>query len=474
MCDLSAYNHWSALRLLLLTISCQVLFFSQSSYAIEPISFIDVTLTQTNYSGKPQISQQDKQYSSISPSFVIFKRWGSPENVNDVFHTHGLAVVPMSDGVDLGVAVPEMYYQREIPQSRLTFSLGRKMQTWSEMDSFWDLGVWHPLVRWDASQPIEQGLSGAFFEFQGDQSKTVIMVSGFYLPDQQPSYREVGGKIVSANRWFRAPVASANFEHSGGEVFYKVKEPSVGDVLQQNSYAIMTRLGDPNYGGYLRLALADKPQNQFHLAVDPEGIFNIKNIDFTAPVYPMVVRQRLYTVESGYKWAYSQMVISSTLEEFQEPNVNEDWQQTELIDSRYTGLIFSQSLTPFNFKRASVNVSYVQKDAKHDAKEATIIKGDIEASTSKFQFEKMAGLSANFNLIRKYSREVDVELKYVYSLGDQGEWVQAGVNWREDRDWVWAVSGDVFGVPQGTSASTSFISKFRGNDRVMGSLTYVF
>jgi hypothetical protein len=457
------------------------LLFSQLVFAADT-SQINVTISQTNYGGRAQIDEQDSQYSSVTPSFTFFKRYGAIEGTSHVFRTEGLVVLPMSDSVDLGVALPEAYYQMAVKTDsakNFKFSVGRKLENWSELDNHWNIGLWQPLVRWDAANPIEQGLTGLFFEFgKSDSVRLVVMVSGLYLPDQQPSYDVVDGRIVSANRWFRAPVASASLENSQGEIAYDVIEPEAKDVLAQNSYAAMLMLGDPDAGGFLKFSTTDKPANQFHLGIDMEGILNINNanaISFQAPVYAVNVRHKINTIEFGNRFADSKVTLSANFEYYEKPNLPEKWQQTQLADSRYAGIIYDTSLKPIGLKRSSLSVSYVVNDQiDKPSEKATLIKGDIEASTQRFLFEEMVGVELKSNLLNTYRRAVDVRLKYVYSIIDSGEWLQAGLQYRQDRDWTWGLSGDLFGVPEDTKSSTSFISKFRGNDRLMGSLTYVF
>ena len=137
-------------------------------------------------------------------------------------------------------------------------------------------------------------------------------------------------------------------------------------------------------------------------------------------------------------------------------------------------MIFSQNLTPLGIKRTTVGLSYVRKDMNSDSEDATIIKGDIEASTQRFAFDEMAGLQVDTNIIRTFNLKLNARFKYVYSIFDSGEWVSAGLQVAHGQSWSWSLSGDIFGVPDGTSPSTSFISKYRGNDRISGSLTYVF
>lgn len=452
-----------------------LLAFARAHALSRATQFFELTLSQTQYSGQPQIVEQDKQYSSVVPAFKIYRQSGSLENSHSLFLAEGQAVVPMSDGVDLGVAVPEIYYQNVPLPNKFGLSIGRKKERWSELDSYWKLGLWQPLVRWDAANPIEQGLTGAFFEYGSTETaKATLMVSGLFLPDQQPSFSEKDGRLVSANRWFRAPVNRAKFEESTQPIRYEVRAPDSKNIVLQNTYAALLQVGDEDVGPVVKLSLADKPMNQFHVAIDAGLLTETSDSHVAAPIYPMSIRHRVYSLESSYRGADFRILASTNWEYFEKPNVEEGWQQTPLVDGRYDGLIYTQSLSPIGLRRTEVGLSYVHKYDRQNTRESTIIKGDIEASTQRFPFQELVGLQVSSNMLRSYRRELDAMLKYVYSVQDQGEWIQAGLQYRHERSWVWALSGDVLGVPKEHDKSSSFISRFRGNDRVTGSVTYVF
>lgn len=434
----------------------------------------EMTVLQSGYSGQAQITEQDQQYSSFIPSVEIYERWGSPENPHHLLVGQGFVVVPMSYQDDIGFAAPELYYQFVAIPKQVKFGLGRIRQDWSLLDSHWNLGLWQPLVRWDAARPVEQGLTGFFFEANQSYFRSVLMVSNVFLPDQQASYSEENGHIVSSNRWFRAPTREALLQNSVADVYYEVVEPNPNDVVFRNSYAGMLEVGDRDGGVFVKGSYTDKPANQFHLAIDTEGIFDYSNLNFTTPIYPVVVRHRLLSLEAGYRWADASIILSTNRETYEKPDVPAEWQQTPLQDATYNGIVLSNTLRFLGFKRTNLSFSYIRRNPVEDPAKSTLIKGEVEASTQRFQFDEMSGVQFSTNLLRTFRQELDMNIKYVYSIVDAGEWLQAGLEYRYERQWSFGVSGDVFGVDPDALASSSFISKYRGNDRIMGSLSYVF
>jgi len=436
------------------------------------VTRFDVSLTQTRYAGAPQITEQGKSYSSVIPSIQIFNRFGSPENPHSEIYADGLAVLPMSDGVDFGIAVPELYYRWVVEPQRLSWGVGRKKTTWSELDSNWNLGLWQPLVRWDAANPIEQGLTGLFIDLESENVRTSFMLSGLFLPDQQPSHEEKDGSIVSSNRWFRAPVSNVAMQRTSGQVNYQVREPDIEDVVFQSTYAFKFEVGDLNQGLFTRIAYTDKPANQFHLTL--QGSLDFMTIEYDVPIVPISVRHRIYGLEAGYRNSDSKLVLSNQWEFYDKPTVLPNWEQTELLNSQYWGADYTQALGRLGLPKTNVGLALVGRTVSARGNSDSFIQGDIESSTQRFQFDRFFALKMNTNLRRTFKHELDLSMKYVQSLADSGEWIQAGLIYRYDRRWYWSFSGDVFGVPDETPASSSFISKFRGNDRLAGGLTYVF
>lgn len=460
-------------------------------------NFLDLTLSQSTFSGKPEIAAQSNNFSTVSTSFAFQNNLKEIFGSSSFFKSTGLFVAPMNENSDFEVAVPELYLsfldsRNSTPdssfntdQTHWALTVGRKKHDWSELDEYWNLGIWQPLARWDAANPIQQGLIGLFLTTGNQSINATFMASGLFIPDQQPNAEVKNGKIISSNRWFRAPVDSALLHRNVTDIYYDLQKPSVSEVVNQESYLVSLWMGQPKQGAFFRISGASKPQNQFHLVIDDSGATNISlppagNVNgatvypTTEVVYPMVVRQKTLAIETGYRVDGAKILFSYNLENFERPEVPVNWLQTELIDSRYYGLVYDQSLKSIGLNRSSIIMSYVEKDLVAETAKSTFVQGNIQATSQKFQFEKMASFEYRYNMASSAFKKWMARLKYTYSIADRGEWLMAGLSWQIDRNWSIGCSGDVFGVPEGTLESTSFISKYRGNDRLTGNLSYVF
>lgn len=436
-----------------------------------------VTFQQESFAGKPQIVEQRSDYTTVMPDIRFYESWGLEEEHQHHLAGHLMGILPVNSEEKPAVAAPELYFQKIALQNKVHWTLGRIKQNWSELDSYWGAGVWQPLVRWDASRPVEQGLTGFFLDTKINDFRGLFFVSGLFIPDQGPLYNEKDGDLTSTNRWFREPTPAAGFRRGFHKINYDINSPDSSDIVFNNSFAAEMSFGsaawDPQVvGGFFKFAFADKPANQFHLEIDP--LYNMQTLEINAQVFPSIIRHKVYTFETGYQWAQTRLTLSTTTEEYDNPEVNLNYEQSPIIDARYDGLILSQSLDPVGVRRASIDFSYINRNEKSDSSESTIIKGDVEASTQRFNFKQMVGLRLNKNIIARSKRRLDIRAAYNYSINDKGEWIQLSADYLIEKRWNINFSGDVFGVPAASSSSTSFISRYRGNDRVMGSVSYVF
>ena len=444
-----------------------------TSAAGDPQNRFEFSAEQFNYGTAGTTAEQQNQYVDFAPTFSYSHRLGQDENApHSEIGIEGLAVIPASGGVDQQLAVPQMYFRYTAEPHRLNFTLGRYREDWSSLDDHSHLGLWQPLARWDAVRPISQGLTGLFATVEDQKFRIVYFASSVFLPDQGPGFSVKGGRFTSSNRWFRPPVDQAEIKNTEAQIFYAVDTPSTASVVNQGSQALMVEVGQRNDGLFAKASVADKPMNQFHLGLEPTIAAASGVISVT--VHPYVVKHNLYTLESGYRFNEGQFVLSQTWEKFENPNLPDKFQQSELIDSQYTGAVFNHDLSNFGLHNANIDLSYVQRTKATSAAKETIVQGSVESSSQRLSFSRLAGLQFEKNIFHNFINSLDAAVGYFYSVDDQGEWLHGDISYQYDRRWLWNLSGDIFGASGVIDANASFISKFRGNDRMIGSFSYVF
>ncbi len=437
-------------------------------------NYLSVEIQQYNYnSNTAQTTDQFSQYTQLSPQFGYYHKTETSSGFENTLKTDGLLVLPMSAGTHFEVAVPNAFWKVKIPSRHFQLSIGREVQNWSELDEFWHLGIWQPLARWDAADPMTQGLTGVFARISEDRFHMVFFASDIFLPDQQPDYQVSNGQITSDNRWFRAPVSQFSNYNEPSNIDYTIASVNPSSVIFHKSFAVMTEFGQKNAGPYLRTSYAYKPMNQFHIADNLN--FNVAENLATVTVLPMVIDEHVFTAETGFHFNDNgEFMLSDTWEHFNNPSLPSNYEQSQLVDSQYLGALYRRDLDIFGLEHAGLGLSYVQRIEQTNPKTDTIIQGEVESSADRMSFDRLAGLQFHAQFWREADSGLDGELGYIYSLSDAGQWVHFLLNYQYDWHWTWSLAGDVLGLPPSNFSSTSFISKYRGNSRVIGGLTYVF
>ena len=444
----------------------------------EPLSagpnYLSVELQQDNYNANTaQTSDQFSQYTQLTPQFGYYHKNNTNSGVETTLKTDGLVVLPMSAGTHFEFAVSNAYWKIKTPSRHFQLSVGRELQDWSELDDFWHLGIWQPLARWDAADPITQGLTGVFAQISEKSFHMILFASGLFLPDQQPYYQVRNGQITSDSRWFRAPVSQVGFNNEPLNINYTIANVNASNVVFQKSFAVMTEFGHTSAGPYLKTAYAIKPMNQFHLAENYQDIPGENLADVT--VLPMVVQENVLTAETGYRFGDNgEFMVSDTWEHFENPNVPSNYEQSQLVDSQYIGALYREDLNISSLESSNLGLSYVQRIEQTNPKTDTIIQGQVESSADRMSFSRLAGLQFRTQFWHEADSGLGGELGYIYSLSDAGQWVHFLLQYQYNWHWTWSFAGDVLGLPPSNFSSTSFISKYRGNSRLIGGLTYVF
>lgn len=434
----------------------------------------DLGFKQTQFASVPNQKNQTNDMTQLNLQIKSDANLLKSEKLNIDSGFESIVVAPLTDTSGaFQLAVPEAYLQNRWNESGIYLSLGRKKNDWSLLDQKWGLGLWQPLARWDAANPIEQGLTGAFIGFRNEWMEFDFFASSVYLPDQQPEFKSEDGEVSSENRWFRAPVTQAELTYSASNIRYNIEKPTASEVINQSSRAARIRLGQDK-GLFFSTSYGSKPANQFHIGIDTSGIYRANSGILYADIYPYVVTHSLRTHELGYLFQNSQLVFSFNKETYNNPSLPDNYEQTALMDSAYMGGFFEFKMDVFGIKNSKANVSYVNRNIANEDASSTIIRGDVEASTSRLHFKELYGFELQKIFILSRSNEVGMGLKYVYSPIDSGEWYQFNLRFQPEPHWYLYMNADVFGVDENSLPKSSFISTFKGNDRVTGGISYVF
>ncbi len=194
--------------------------------------------------------------------------------------------------------IPELSY--EIVSGESEFWIGRHKYTWSKADEFWQSGVWQPRFMWDYLNPEQNGLTGVFYSTRLDASSKIhLFVSGLFLPDIAPQFREIDGKIVAKNPWIRNPPPLANLFSEDTPIVVHVDRPDNREIIFRPSLALQYL---KTWSGTMssQVAYAYKPVNNLRMSYAYFLHTKDSTTEAVVTAHPSFPYEQVVTAESTY------------------------------------------------------------------------------------------------------------------------------------------------------------------------------
>lgn len=354
------------------------------------------------------------------------------------------------------------------------FHLGRKKQSWSALDEQWKLGVWQPIARWDYIHPQELGLTGVFLNVGNEFVRLKGFGSPFFLPDQGPNFELKDGRFQSNNRWFWTPQTQIGVLSQPSNLFFDLERPSEEDVIMNNGYVAALEFGNPEFGLWARGSYARKPRNQLHLGIDGEIILPQEN-RISVTIHPEIVYHQVTTVEAGLSSPEISFWGSVSKDTPEDPNLPEDWVQSELSDMIIYGGFLEHSVGFLGVKRAKISYAYMEIEEGRNIAENTILGGNVDSSLDRFMFERVFSTEWVHAIPLGGRRLFRYGIKYMYSIPDEAGLFSTQLEFLLSRSLTMDFSADILGANEDASnAGTGLMTRYRSNDRVSLGMTYVF
>lgn len=351
---------------------------------------------------------------------------------------------------------------------------GRKRELWSLLDSHWQMGLVQPLNRYDGLNPTEQGLTGGFFSWDNDRVGAMIFATAIYLPDQQPPYDVQGGEVTSSSPWFVLPPNQLVFKGVSTPTKYRIDTPSIASVVNHPGGGFIIRIGDSSgRGSYAQTSFVRKPRNSLDLPFTGK-IATVGNANFgDVGVYPQVVYHNVATLDFGYRARAFSFGVASLAESVDTPELSSDLTYRKYNDMYLLSPEASVRFYSHRFWGPKVSVRRLytfQGETTSVGPNATA--GDVFGPRNwlrqAFSFEIESRI-ARFGRIR-----VDQSFRWIEEVEERGTILSQEFRALIGDSWRASVSADVLGSQAPAEKSDTFISRFRGNDRVGAGLTYLF
>lgn len=362
-------------------------------------------------------------------------------------------------------------------------SVGRRMEPWSQLDRHWNLGMWQPLNRFDALRPIEQGLTGAFLEAGTGDFKLIVFASPIYVPEQGANFSLQNGKFKSASPWFTEPTDRLILFSETTQVQYDIITPSTGSVISQSSGGVMLRYGNVRDGFYSQASYMFKPRNQ--LSTPFEGSLNLTDTSSFAfvQISPQVVFHQIAAADLGYN--------SLTADGDRAYGVG----VSALVDlpsnsPAGTNLTY-QELDPMLFVSPKVYVSFEVARADFELAASYLqatgggftMKGPFASDKaifgSRVPFKEAVALDGRMAIGKGRRTTFMLGGRWLEELSENGSMLQADASLDfsmngQTQDWRFSLMGDVLGSRLPANENQGYVSRYRGNDRWMSQIRFIF
>jgi hypothetical protein len=339
------------------------------------------------------------------------------------------------------------------------------------------------LNRFDALRPIEQGLTGAFLEAGTGDFKLIVFASPIYVPEQGANFSLQNGKFKSASPWFTEPTDRLILFSETTQVQYDIITPSTGSVISQSSGGVMLRYGNVRDGFYSQASYMFKPRNQ--LATPFEGSLNLTDTSSFAfvQISPQVVFHQIAAADLGYN--------SLTADGDRAYGVG----VSALVDlpsnsPAGTNLTY-QELDPMLFVSPKVYVSFEVARADFELAASYLqatgggftMKGPFASDKaifgSRVPFKEAVALDGRMAIGKGRRTTFMLGGRWLEELSENGSMLQADASLDfsmngQTQDWRFSLMGDVLGSRLPANENQGYVSRYRGNDRWMSQIRFIF
>ncbi|MFS4457547.1 transposase [Bdellovibrio sp. HCB2-146] len=367
--------------------------------------------------------------------------------------------------------VHEAYVATKDRESRVY--VGRKKMDWSEMDRRWQLGLYQSKFAIDALRPEEQGLVGAFYNYNKEKFEFLIFASPIFIPSMGPDIREESGGLVSDSRWYRAPSRNYDFNSRINTIQYELSIPDVMKLATNAGGAMMTRVGSKERGPWATASAGYMPVNELTLKRQAFKVINQDQFDVT--VSPTVTYHHIRSLDVGYSFNKVQTSVSY-LEDSPIANTpDQDWAVQKLEPIQAYSIATDFTLEQIWGRTLAIQLGYLKVeggsivDIRDDGAPDKVTLFDQRLKFTNAFSVRLEGQLATF-----WRRPFVTRFKYLYDQAQRGSLVNTEFLYYPNQKWAVVMGADILGVEDESYKPGSFLNEYRANDRFYGGMTYVF
>jgi hypothetical protein len=372
-----------------------------------------------------------------------------------------------------------MYY--DLPEAYLGYgdkynamTAGRKHETLSFADSFFNFGLIQGHASTDNINFSEGGLTGAMVHYYSGSFGFKAAYMPIFIPNQGPSVKAEDGKIVSSNRWASQPPESFKFGEENKEIIYAIRDYNITDIVANSGYMATAFAGGSEKRPLLQLTYAYKPINELALMRDTfSDITTFKGYVYLTPVvlYHQVGAADLNIDFGKFKSTLSALADQPENKKAIELEAMQTLSPLSII-SAYASYDMSTIGRKLEVYVAAAKVTGGEiKDVHADGREAS-----FSFSTSRTQFKNPVRTGIKSDMFYIYNEAVNADVNFTYDQELKGSLLSMLFKYRIFKTGSINMGADLIGMQddQASSTESNFLAQNRANDRIFGGLTYVF
>lgn len=451
-----------------------IIFFQPKAFAKVEASYLDLGLKQNRYLGTVTQNQAGKTYTQFATDLNL-----ETQSEGFTYKINPMAQGAVESDKEFYFGVPELYVQPRRIAPWFNLTIGRQKRTWSKLDEEFNLGVWQPQLRWDYLAPIQQGLTGVFFDWSlSSQLRFTFFTSPLAIPDQGPSYQLHNGKFTSDNRWFEQPHSRLQYQGNNlskdAPLYFKLDRPSEEDMVMHSSFGLGLQYQiNPTFWSNFNYAY--KPRNQIHLGIECSNCVDITNFEVNAVIHPKIVMHHVATWEAGFERTDDRAWVSVTGDFPNSSGFPEVYYQASLDSWIIAGGAYQHYFHRLVGKPSWLQYSYMRAfQVARGAGGGLMSAESVKSSLDRYPFMEVAAIDWRLELKQQRKNKFSIRTRYNYSIPEKGGWLSLSLNLAQGPV-TWNLGADVLGADiDPDSPKAGLFSTYRANDRFFGGVGYVF
>lgn len=456
------------------------------NYGVSSVQFEDMR-DRSTHPFQTMISVENQQYRVSLPeqpdldySNAVSVRLSGAKDVSSSgwtrFGTNMVFSTQMSKSTTV-FGLNEFYFQFPLRAFELEddVSVGRRLQSWSDLDRRWNLGVFESRLYLDSLRTESQGLTGLFYKAEGRRGSFLVFATPVTIPSQGPEISEEAGVIQVDSRWYQAPTKEFQFQNSKRKIDYRIDIRDRLALAQNGGAGFKVGIGDETSGPWVSGSYAYKAMNDLvllrenYLSTQDDG-------EVKVTVRPSVGYHSVYAANMGWTsegWNAS-LAYLSDIPEPKQPEAG--W--------------ISQNFQKFSAYSAhlGMDLSFALRDSRLSVDYMKIHGGRVEDINSQGEKDDLTFMDRRFNFYEPFRVQFESRIfswgrqvlsgatSYLFDSEQKGSLVKAQLSLQQRDSILWFAGVDILGVEDSTAenSSTGFLNRYRSNDRTYAGMSYAF